>query len=129
MKFSKLVLVIRGDSFQIDGPDLDLTPDFLRMVSDFLKALSPATDAGTAEVLAELKALKEATLNQSEKIAGLAERLNAATNEIASDLKSLRDKIAEGTVTDADLAPLDMRIAQLETLGKDPEDPIPAPVA
>lgn len=77
----------------------------------------------TALVLAELKALKEAVLTQSEKIAELTTRLDAATNEIASDLQALRDKLA--SVTDVDLAPLDASISRLEALGRDPENPIP----
>lgn len=44
-------------------------------------------------------------------------RLDAATNEIASDLKKLRDQIVAGTVTQESLAKLEANIAKLESLG------------
>ncbi len=56
---------------------------------------------------------------------GLVTRLDAATNELASDLRALRDKIAAGTVTDADMAELDRVASALEALGQDPENPVP----
>jgi DNA repair ATPase RecN len=52
--------------------------------------------------------------------------LDAATDEIASDLTALRDKLAAGTIPDTAVADLDARIARLTALGKDPE---PAPPA
>lgn len=82
-------------------------------------------DQQSAKVLAELQALKEAVMTQADTIRALAGRLDAATNEIATDLKALRDKVAEGTVTEADLAPLDATITRLEALGADPENPVP----
>jgi hypothetical protein len=55
-------------------------------------------------------------------------RLDAATSEIASDLQALRDELAAGTISDASLATLDAKIAQLEAMGQDPADPIPDPI-
>jgi hypothetical protein len=52
--------------------------------------------------------------------------MDAATNEIASDLQALRDELkAGGAVSDANLATLDAKIARLQVLGADPIDPVP----
>jgi hypothetical protein len=46
--------------------------------------------------------------------------IDTATDEIAADLQTLRDKLAEGTVaTEEDLNALDDRIARLKSIGKD----------
>lgn len=55
------------------------------------------------------------------------DRLNASTNEIAKDLKELRDAIKNDTVTDEMLAKLDAAITTNEKLGQDPENPVPEP--
>lgn len=66
----------------------------------------------------------------------LAARIDAATNEVASDLKAVRDELAavaaaaevdKQAAVDAALAKLDAPIARLEALGADPADPVPAP--
>lgn len=64
----------------------------------------------------------------------LAARIDAATNEVASDLKAVRDRLAavaaaadtdKQAAVDAALAQLDGPIARLEALGADPADPVP----
>lgn len=73
--------------------------------------------------------------HQQEKIMGINEqlleysrRLDAASNEIAADLKKLRDEIKSGEpVTPETLAKLDANVARLEEMGVDPVEPIPAP--
>jgi len=57
---------------------------------------------------------------KSEQVQALNERFNAATNEVAADLQTLRDKIKDGTVSDADVAALEANIARLEGMGADP---------
>jgi hypothetical protein len=66
----------------------------------------------------------------------LAARIDSATNEVASDLKAVRDELAavsaaaetdKQAAVDAALAKLDAPIARLEALGADPSDPIPTP--
>lgn len=63
-----------------------------------------------------------------------AARLDAATNEVASDLQSVRDELAalrdglevdKQAAVDAALVHLDAPIARLEALGQDPADPVP----
>ncbi len=62
----------------------------------------------------------------SAQIQAFSDRVDAATDEIAADLKALRDKIAAGTpLTADDQALLDAKIVRLEALGKDPENPVP----
>lgn len=62
----------------------------------------------------------------SPQIQAFADRLDAASNEIAKDLKDLRDKIAAGTpLTPEDNALLESNIARLEALGTDPANPVP----
>lgn len=55
-------------------------------------------------------------------------QMDAATNEIAADLQTLRDQIAAG-VSEADkaavLSKLDDKIARLHQLGQDPTNPVP----
>lgn len=58
----------------------------------------------------------------SAQIQAFRDRVNAATNEIAADLKALRDKIAAGTtLTPEDAAVLDGLATKLEAMGQDPE--------
>lgn len=66
----------------------------------------------------------------------LAARLDAATNELAADLTSVRDALAAAVAgqaqavqdaVSAELAKLDAPIARLEALGADEADPVPAP--
>jgi len=61
----------------------------------------------------------------SKQIQDFSDRVNAATNEIAADLKALRDKLAAGaTMSAEDAAVLDGIVANLELMGKDPENPV-----
>lgn len=60
----------------------------------------------------------------SAQIQAFSDRVNAATNEIAADLKALRDKIAAGTpLSPEDAAVLDGLATRLEAIGVDPENP------
>jgi chromosome segregation ATPase len=77
--------------------------------------------------------LKENLMATAEEF---AQRLDVATNEIATDLQSLRDQLqavrdqipaAQQAAVDTALAQLDAPIARLEALGQDPADPIPGP--
>lgn len=62
----------------------------------------------------------------TETIRVFAARVDAATNEIASDIRVLRDKVAAGTpLTEEDQAELDRLATALEALGRDPENPVP----
>ena len=57
-------------------------------------------------------------------------QLNTATNEIASDLQALRDRINGGlspAEADAVIADLNPIVARLTALGQDPADPVPTP--
>lgn len=67
-------------------------------------------------------------MTKQEKFDASLERLNTVTNDIAGDLKKLRDEIAnDDDVSDESLALLDSNIDKLETLGADPTDPVPDP--
>lgn len=101
------------------------TQDALSLLHAFLLGLS-TSPAPPASVLAAITALQEDLMSQKEALAALSARLNAATNEIAKDLQDLRQKVADGTVSEADMGPLDRTIATLEALGKDPADPVPS---
>ncbi len=64
----------------------------------------------------------------SPQVQAIADRLNAATNNISAVLSSLRAQIAAGTpLSPEDLALFDAQIAQLDALGTDPNNPVPAP--
>jgi predicted nuclease with TOPRIM domain len=90
---------------------------------------------GIDEILKELDNLKQQNhsiilklnkvMGQNEKLLEFSERLDAATNEIASDLQKLRDEVAAGSVSDETLSKLDTTITRLEDMGKDPEQPVP----
>jgi hypothetical protein len=72
-----------------------------------------------------LDGLKEQLMAVSAQIQAFSDKVNAATNEIAKDLKDLRDKIAAGTaLTPEDSAVLDGIVTTLEKLGQDPENPV-----
>jgi len=68
----------------------------------------------------------------------LTEQFKVATDEVASDLQKLRDQVAALPIgaTDAELdalkADIDSKLGaakdRLVELGKDPENPVPAPV-
>lgn len=64
-------------------------------------------------------------MSKQETLDALLVRLNATTNDIAADLKLLKDQIAAGTVSDESLAKLDVNIQALEALGASTENPVP----
>lgn len=80
-------------------------------------------------------ALQLLTLQRMGKMASSIQVLNEkmaivdeAADELAKDLKDLRDKILAGAVTPEEIAALvDPRIARLQALGKDPVNPDPEP--
>lgn len=57
-------------------------------------------------------------------------RFDAATNTVAAKLQALKDKVAAGELTQDEIAAaLGQEVADLEAIGRDPENPIPvAPV-
>lgn len=122
--FSNLVIRIGGNALEFAG---QFTIDEVRdVVAAFLANIGGQSDAtAIAQLQADVAALKEADVTQKDNLAALATRLDTATNTIAAELTELRGKIADGTVSDADLAPLDANIAKLEGLGADPSDPVP----
>lgn len=71
-----------------------------------------------------LTGLEEQIMAVSAQIQAFSDRVNLATNEIASDLKALRDKIAAGGLGPDDLAVLDGIASKLEAMGVDPENPV-----
>jgi predicted RNase H-like nuclease (RuvC/YqgF family) len=93
----------------------------VHLVSDAAQAeIRALTDRITA-----LEAQGGHLMARQEQLDALLGRLDAATNEIASDLTRLRDEIRTGTVSEASVSHLDEMIARLEALGRDPEDPVP----
>lgn len=77
--------------------------------------------------LSELKTQGAQHMTRSDEVLAIVGRLDGATNELANDLRDLRDKIAAGTIGDAELAQLDRVTTALEALGRDPENPVPEP--
>lgn len=84
------------------------------------------------EIPARLKHLEKILMTAADN---LAARIDAATNELAADLTSVRDALqaaladadaATQAAVNAELAKLDAPIARLEALGADPADPVPA---
>ncbi len=63
-------------------------------------------------------------MKQNEQVLAFVDRLNAATNEIASDLQALRDAEKDNLAPET-LTSLDAITARLEAMGQDPADPIP----
>lgn len=59
-----------------------------------------------------------------DKLVEISAQLDAATNELASDLAALRAEIAD-KVSPETLAKLDANVARLVELGKDPTNPVP----
>lgn len=68
--------------------------------------------------------------------AELIAAFNAATDEVASDLQTVRDELAAALAdqdqavqdaVNAALAGFDAPLARLQALGQDPENPVPAP--
>lgn len=105
--------------------DSDKTDDILRR----LRAIE-AGITGAAGLTQTLSRISEDLMARTQEFTDLVTRLDAATNELASDLQALRDQIANGlsqTDTDAVLATLDSKIATLEALGADPNNPVPTP--
>jgi hypothetical protein len=79
-----------------------------------------------AAVFAAYLGLRRQIMAVSAQIQAFSDRVNTATNEIAADLKALRDKIAAGTaLTPEDVAVLDGLASRLEAMGADPSDPVP----
>jgi hypothetical protein len=69
--------------------------------------------------------VKESLMAVSKQIQEFSDRVNVATNELAADLKGLRDKIVAGTaLTPEDTAVLDGIATKLEAMGSDPENPV-----
>lgn len=87
-----------------------------RVVGALLSGLD-RMDADIAALQAQLRGVMVTQQQFDDRMKALDE----ATNEIASDLKALRDQLAAGTIPDGVVDALDTRIAKLQALGKDPE--------
>lgn len=81
---------------------------------------------------AEVKRKLDYIINQNtiimakqEQFDALMQRLDATTNDIAADLKLLKDQIANDTISDESLAKLDANIQKLEAIGASTENPVP----
>lgn len=120
-------------------------------VGDWLAKLAAAQPADHALRLTQLEAQQTTTAvalaalvqmihNMEESLMATAEefatRLNTATDEVANDLKDLRDQLqavrdeipaAQQAAVDDALTKLDAPIARLEALGQDPANPVPDP--
>lgn len=93
---------------------------------DRADAMLTALHDDVRRISAHLQALGARLMNASDQIAAFAARLDAATTEIAKDLKELRDKVAAGSaLTPEDAAKLDALAARLERMGQDPGNPVP----
>lgn len=64
-------------------------------------------------------------MTKQEKFDAAIDRLNTTTNDIAADLKQLKEENAAGTISDESLAKLDANVATLEALGASTENPVP----
>lgn len=98
-----------------------------------LEAQQTTSTVALAALAQKIADLEVALMASAEEFAA---RLNTATDEIASDLQSLRDQLqavrdeipaAQQAAVDSALAQLDAPIARLEALGQDPADPVPSP--
>ena len=58
-------------------------------------------------------------MTKQERLDAAIANLNDATNEIASDLKVLKDEITAGTVSDESIAKLEANIEVLDALGQE----------
>jgi hypothetical protein len=75
------------------------------------------------------QAKKEILMANEGQFAGLAQRLDAVTNQLADQLRGLRDQIKDEGLSseqeDSAIATLDASIKKLEALGADPANPVP----
>lgn len=87
----------------------------------------PVAAGMLGQILTELRDLKMSAKQQFDE---LNAKLDAATDEIAKDLKDLRDQLKDG-MTSQEVQEvrdtLTAKITRLEEMGKDPADPIPEP--
>lgn len=87
------------------------------------------------ELEARFQSLWSYVLDQTEHISmlgdrvtatdDLANRLNVATNELASDLQALRDEVAG--LDSGIAAKFEPLVSRLEAMGADPANPVPEP--
>lgn len=82
------------------------------------------------EKLDRIERKQDEAMSKYTEISELLSAMDAATNEIASDIDALREQVAGGLTpeqaTDV-TAKLDAMKSRLVALGQDPEDPVPAP--
>lgn len=65
---------------------------------------------------------------RQERFDASLEKLNGITNNIAGDLRRLRDEITAGSVTDESLAKLEANVQTLEAIAATEEEPVPDPI-
>ena len=95
---------------------------------DFLTRLfSSGEFDGNAKLDAILAKLEQVRKQMTEDTKKLIARFDAASNKVAAKLQKLIDLAAtQGSVTEAEVrAALEPEVAELEELGKDPNDPAP----
>lgn len=63
-------------------------------------------------------------MTKQEQLDAALSKIDAATNDIAADLKLLKGEILAGAVTDESLAKLDLNAAALEALGNETPGPV-----
>lgn len=72
-----------------------------------------------------LNKFKEMLMTVSERIEGVLARIDTATNNIAADLRGLKEKLANEGVDAAHLASLEDAATRLEGVAASTEDPVP----
>ena len=99
-----------------------------RLIGGFLPELRGQIDeliiyqAFLRDWIIELQLKQEQIMATQTQFDERMSKIDAATTEIAADLKKLRDDLAAGgAVSDANLAVLDAKIAVLDAMGKEPE--------
>lgn len=76
------------------------------------------------EILLLTEKFNSMATKTDEILTGFANRLDAATNELAKDFKDIRDQLAALQVDPAVLGRFDSGITTLENMGKDPVNPV-----
>lgn len=99
-----------------------------------VEAQQNATVLAISTLIHKIESLEDRMATAAELVA----RIDTATNEVASDLRTVRDELAalrdsipaaQQAAVDSALTALEAPISRLEALGQDPADPVPAPDA
>ncbi len=82
------------------------------------------------ELLSKLDLLiqqNQSIMDKQKRFDSMLDRLNTTTNDIASDMKTLKAEIAAGSISEESLQRLDANTATLEAIGASTENPVPEP--